>query len=165
MMSSEVTLPILWQQLAERYGDRLALHDPHSKPAVRLTYQQLYQQAADFASGLQALGVSSGQRVAIVAENSPLWLISDMGTMMAGAANAPRSSVADARELAYIVRHSRSRTLIVEDAKTLAKLQPELADYPLDTIILMSDEPAEGCMSLREVQARGQTHSFSPPPT
>ena len=163
MMSSEVTLPILWQQLAERYGDRLALHDSHSKPAVRLTYQQLYQHAADFASGLQSLGVSKGQRVAIVAENSPLWLIADIGTMMAGAANAPRSSVADAQELAYIVRHSRSKTLIVEDAKTLAKLQPELADYPLDHIILMSDEPAEGCMSLREVQTRGQTHSFSPP--
>ena len=163
MMSSEVTLPTLWQQLADRYGDRLALCDPHSKPAIELTYQQLYQQAVDFASGLQALGLSPGERVAIIAENSPRWAISDLGTMMAGVVNAPRSSAADAQELAYIVRHSRSRTIIVENAKTLAKIQPELTDYPLANIILLSDEPQEGCIAFSQVQARGQSHSFVSP--
>ncbi len=163
MMSSEVTLPTLWQQLANQYGDRLALRDPHSKPDVELTFQQLYQQALNFASGLQSLGLFKGERVAIISDNSPRWMISDIATMMAGLANVPRSSNADAKELAYIVRHSQSSTVIVENAKTWAKLEPELADFSLANIILISDESLDGGIPFSEVQTRGQSHSFVPP--
>ncbi|MGK7906493.1 MAG: long-chain fatty acid--CoA ligase [Synechococcus sp.] len=163
MMSSEVTLPTLWQQLANQYGDRLALRDPHSKPDVELTFQQLYQQALNFASGLQSLGLFKGERVAIISDNSPRWMILDIATMMAGLANVPRSSNADAKELAYIVRHSQSSTVIVENAKTWAKLEPELADFSLANIIFISDESLDGGIPFSEVQTRGQSHSFVPP--
>ncbi len=163
MMSSKVTLPILWQQLANQFGDRLALRDPHNKSSLALSYREFYREALDFASGLQALGLSKGDSIAIISENSPRWLISDAGTMMAGLVNAPRSSVADAMELAYIVRHSRSSAIVIEHAKAWAKLQPELTDYPLSHVILLSDEQVDGCITFRDVQARGQSHTFVPP--
>ncbi|WP_017325092.1 long-chain fatty acid--CoA ligase [Synechococcus sp. PCC 7336] len=157
------TLPTLWRELADCYGDRLALRDPHSKPTVELTYRQVYEQAIAFASGLQSLGCSGGERVAIVAENSPRWLIADIGTAMAGLANAPRSSAADARELAYILQHSDSRIAIVENAKTWQRLQPELAGTDIEQVILLSDEVVEGCLTFAAVQAKGRSHSFTPP--
>ncbi|MEO0940704.1 MAG: AMP-binding protein [Cyanobacteria bacterium J06642_12] len=162
-LNDSITLPILWQQLAERFGDRPALCAPHSKPSVTLSYRDLYREALDFASGLQALGLSKGDSVAIISENSPRWFTCDAGTMMAGLVNAPRSSVADAQELAYIVRHSQSRAVIVEHAKAWAKLQPQLTDYPLEHVILLSDEQLEGCTTFAEVQANGQSHDFQPP--
>ncbi|MEM9566918.1 MAG: AMP-binding protein [Cyanobacteria bacterium P01_E01_bin.34] len=162
-LKNSITLPLLWQQLAERFGDRPALHNPHSKPTVTLSYQDLYREALVFASGLQALGLSNGDSVAIISENSPRWFISDAGTMMAGLVNAPRSSVADAQELAYIIRHSHSKAIIVEHAKAWDKVQPELSDYLIEHVILMSDEQVEGCVTFAEIQARGESHTFQPP--
>jgi len=40
----------------QRFGQTVALKDPHAQPEVVLTYAQLYQQIQQFAAGLQALG-------------------------------------------------------------------------------------------------------------
>ncbi len=60
--------------------------------------------------------------------------------MMAGAANAVRSSQADKDELLYILANSDSNTLIVENLKTLKKIRSELDGLPIQLIILLSDE-------------------------
>lgn len=33
-------LPQLWGALAKKYGDQVAVHDPHQQPETRLTYRQ-----------------------------------------------------------------------------------------------------------------------------
>ena len=70
-------LPDLWELSAQKFGDITALCDPHAKPEVRLTYGELYQQIRQFAAGLQALGVKSGTKIALFADNSPRWFIAD----------------------------------------------------------------------------------------
>jgi long-chain acyl-CoA synthetase len=60
--------------------------------------------------------------------------------MMAGAANAVRSSTADRDELLYILSDSDSTSLVVEDLKTLNKLRPQLNDLPIEFVVLLSDE-------------------------
>ncbi|MDJ0729120.1 MAG: AMP-binding protein [Crocosphaera sp.] len=133
-------LPDVWAIAAKKFPDILALHDPHSKPEVKLTYGQLYQQLEQFAAGLQALGVTPDDKISLIADNSPRWFIADQGSMLAGAANAVRSAQADKNELAYILRDSDSSTLIVENQKTLAKIRAFCDEIPLQLIILLSDE-------------------------
>ncbi len=133
-------LPEIWAIAAKKFPDILALHDPNSNPAVKLTYAQLYQQLEQFAAGLQALGVTPDDKISLIADNSPRWFIADQGSMLAGAANAVRSAQADKNELAYIVRDSDSSTLIVENQKTLDKIRAFCDDIPLQLIILLSDE-------------------------
>ncbi|ACB50483.1 probable long-chain-fatty-acid CoA ligase [Crocosphaera subtropica ATCC 51142] len=133
-------LPDIWAIAAKKFPDILALHDPHSKPEVKLTFAQLYQQIKQFASGLQALGVTPDDKISLIADNSPRWFIADQGSMLAGAANAVRSAQADKNELAYILRDSDSSTLIVENQKTLDKLRSFCDEIPLQLIILLSDE-------------------------
>jgi long-chain acyl-CoA synthetase len=134
------SLPEVWAIAAQKFPDTLALHDPHSKPEVKLTYAQLYQKLQQFAAGLQALGVSPDDKISLIADNSPRWFIADQGSMLAGAANAVRSSQADKNELAYILRDSDSSTLIVENLKTLQKIRAFCDEIPLQLIILLSDE-------------------------
>lgn len=134
-------LPEIWAIAAERFGDHIALHDPHSKPEVKLTYTQLYQQICQFATGLQVLGVQPGEHLSLFSDNSPRWFIADQGMMTAGAANAVRSSKAEREELAYILENSNSIGLVVEDRETLTKLADRLANFPLKFVILLSDEP------------------------
>ena len=130
----------VWAIAAKKFPDIVALHDPNSKPAVKLTYAELYQKLQQFAAGLQALGVSPDDKISLIADNSPRWFIADQGSMLAGAANAVRSAQADKNELAYIVRDSDSSTLIVENQKTLDKIRSFCDEIPLQLIILLSDE-------------------------
>ncbi len=134
------SLPEIWSVTAQKFGDLTALHDPHSKPEVIITYQQLYRQLTQFACGLQTLGVQPREKIAIFADNSPRWFIADQGSIMAGATNAVRSALADKDELLYILSDSDSESLIVENIKTLKKLQPQIDNIPLKFIILLSNE-------------------------
>ncbi|PSF35168.1 long-chain fatty acid--CoA ligase [Aphanothece hegewaldii CCALA 016] len=134
------SLPEVWAIAAQRFTNIVALHDPHSKPETILTYSQLCQNIQHFASGLQALGIQTKSTVALIADNSPRWLVADQGIMMAGCSNAVRSSQAERSELLYILKDSDSVALVVEDQKTLKKLFPEIQNLPIQFIILLSEE-------------------------
>jgi long-chain acyl-CoA synthetase len=130
----------IWPIVTEKCGDIIAVRDPHEKPEVILTYKQLYEQIKSFAAGLQSLGIQVDDKISLFADNSPRWLIADGGIMTAGAVGVVRSSGADPQELSYILSDSDSKGLIVEDLKTLNKLQSEIKNLPLKVIVLLSDE-------------------------
>lgn len=134
------SLPEIWQIAAAKFGNTVALKDPHSKPEVVLTYNELSEQIKQFAVGLQTLEINPQDKIALFADNSPRWFIADQGTMMAGAVDVVRSSGAEKQELAYILANSDSTSLIIENLKTLTKLRPVLNDLPIKLIILLSDE-------------------------
>ncbi|WP_013324773.1 long-chain fatty acid--CoA ligase [Gloeothece verrucosa] len=132
----------IWPIAQQQFGDIVALHDPHSKPEIIITYSDLYRQIQEFARGLQALGVDPEAKIALFADNCPRWFIADQGIIISGAANAVRSSGAERQELLYIYNDSDSIALVVEDLKTLTKLRPELDELTVQFVILLSDEQA-----------------------
>ena len=87
-----VTLSDIWARNAKLYPNQVALWNPHAQPEEQYTYQQLNEAIRQFAAGLQALGVKQGARLAIVADNSPRWLIADQGSLLAGTVNVPPRS-------------------------------------------------------------------------
>ena len=142
------SLPEIWTLAARKFGNIVALHNPHSKPEVKITYSQLSGQIQRFAAGLQTLGINMnnsetlpyGERVSLIADNSPRWFIADQGIMTAGAVNAVRSAQAEREELLYIISHSGSTALVIEDLKTLNKLGESLNELPIKLVVLLSDE-------------------------
>ena len=67
-----------------------------------LTYADLGRQVAQLAGGLLALGIAPGDRVALVAENRPEWIVADYAIMAAGAITVPAyttNTVADHRHV------------------------------------------------------------------
>ncbi|MEB3295087.1 MAG: AMP-binding protein [Synechococcales bacterium] len=159
------SIPALWAIAAQKFAEILAVYDPHSKPEIRWTYGQLYQQMQQFAAGLQALGITPQPqadyplRVALFSDNCPRWLVADQGIMQAGGVDVVRSSQADPEELLYILRHSGAVALIVEDLATYQKLRsglnmPATEATPLQFIVLLSDEvpPQEGSVKVLNFQ-------------
>lgn len=143
------SLPQFWGITARLFPEVVALLDPHAKPPVSFTYAQLDAEIQQFASGIQSLGLGADPaatdpllppRIALIADNSPRWMVADQGIMRAGAANAVRSAVAEREEILYIIEHSESIGLVVEDNKTLQRLLPELQLLPLQWVVLLSDE-------------------------
>jgi long-chain acyl-CoA synthetase len=165
--SSVQSIPEIWPLAAKRFGETIALKDPHAKPEVVITYSQLAQQIQQFAAGLQALGLKEGDRVSLFADNSPRWFIADQGIMRAGAVNAVRSAQADPEELLFILANSGSTALVVEDLKTLKKLRQGLDDLPINLVVLLSDEEPESAESRKILNfsgliAAGASHKLTP---
>lgn len=133
-------MPEIWAIAAQKFGSVTALLDPHSTPAIEITYAQLHQQVQQFAAGLQALGIQAGEHVALFADNQPRWLIADQGIMTVGAVDAVRGAMADPEELRYILSHSNSVALVVQDLETLKKLAAQPDPMPISRIILLTDE-------------------------
>ncbi|MHC5829989.1 MAG: AMP-binding protein, partial [Nostoc sp.] len=119
----------------QQFGDVIALRSPHAKPEVVITYTQLVEQMQLFATGLQALGIKVGDRISLIADNSPRWFIADQGIMTAGGVDVVRSSQAEKEELLFIIANSGSTAIVVEDLKTLKKLQDRLNDLPIQLVI------------------------------
>ena len=167
------SVPEIWAIVQQKFGQTVALHDPHSKPEIKLTYTDLYQQIQQFAAGLQALRLAPNSaeaippRVALFADNSPRWLIADQGIMMAGAANVVRGATADPEELLYIIKDSGCIALVVENLALLKKLQHRLADLWIELVILLSDEEPEASQTLyivkfSQVIATGANRALQP---
>jgi len=167
------SLPEIWPLAAKRFGDIVVLHNPHAKPEVKITYTQLAEQIQQFAAGLQALGVKVGDRISLIADNSPRWFIADQGIMTAGGVDAVRSSQAEREELLFIIANSGSTALVVENLKTLEKLQnseagaSRLKDLPVQLVILLSDEapPIEETikvLNFSQLIEIGVSHTFVP---
>jgi long-chain acyl-CoA synthetase len=142
------SLPEIWPLAAREFGNIIALHNPHSQPELKITYSQLSDLIQQFAIGLQVLGINMnhsenlpyGERVSLIADNSPRWFIADQGIMTTGAVNAVRSAQAEKEELLYIITHSGSTALVVEDIKTLNKLGDRLNELPIKLVVILSDE-------------------------
>lgn len=161
------SLPEIWPLASERFGDVVALRNPHAKPEVAITYTQLAEQMRLFAAGLQALGVKVGDRISLISDNSPRWFIADQGIMTAGAVDAVRSSQAEKEELLFIIANSGSTAIVVEDLKTLKKLQDRLKDLPIQVVILLSDEAPPTDETLKvlnfaQLLEIGKNHNFVP---
>lgn len=161
------SLAQMWDLVGETFSDVTAVLDPHNKPEVSLTYSQLNEKIKQFAAGLQAKGIKSEDKIALIADNSPRWLIADQGIIRAGCANAVRSSQAEKGELLYIIKDSDSIALVVENLKTWQKLRPELDSLNLEFIVLLSDEDTskencDGLMNFTELMELGKTHQLQP---
>ncbi|CAA7027991.1 unnamed protein product [Microthlaspi erraticum] len=108
-------VPDIWKSSAEKYGDRVALVDPYHDPPLKLTYKQLEQEILDFSDGLRVVGVKADEKIALFADNSCRWLVSDQGIMATGAVNVVRGSRSSVEELLQIYRHSESVALVVDN--------------------------------------------------
>ncbi|MGB3293647.1 MAG: AMP-binding protein [Phormidesmis sp.] len=133
----------IWPIVAAKYGDHLALYDPHSTPETKYTYQALATDIKRFAAGLQSLGVQPQEKIAVFSENQPRWMVADQGIMTAGAIDAVRGANAEKSELLFILDNSDSIGLVVQDMATLNKLADSLAERKLRFIVLLSDEVAK----------------------
>jgi long-chain acyl-CoA synthetase len=174
LYSSLQCFPEIWPILDKNIGQIIALHDPHGKLEVRLSYSQVWQQIQQFATGLQALGIEPTTdalppRIALFSDDSPRWMIADQGILSAGAADVVRGGTADPAELAYILKDSGSTGLVVENFALLKKLRPQIEDLPIQFVILLSDEtpnsrdlPTIPVLNFSQLMEKGKNTPFKP---
>jgi long-chain acyl-CoA synthetase len=112
------------------------------------------------AKALIALGCEPKHTVAILGFNRPEWVVMDLACMAAGGAPAGIYTTCSPREVQYIVDHSGSPVVLVENAAQWEKIREERARMPrLRNVVLMRgvkvDDPL--CMTWEEFLQKGDT--------
>ncbi len=87
---------------------------------------------------LRDAGVGRGDRVAICAENSVDWLITDFGILCAGAVTVPMYPTLAADQIGYILRDAEAKVVFVGNAAHAARVQAACAVAP--PVVVFSDE-------------------------
>jgi long-chain acyl-CoA synthetase len=127
-----------------------------------ISYTDLKSRVESFAFGLASLGVRRGDRVAIIAENRPEWVISDQAIVALGAIDVPIYPTMSAKQNEYIFNDAGIRIAIVSNQFQLNKVMRAWDNVPsLETIIMMNakeniGEPAT--INFSEVMRRGEIH-------
>ena len=123
--------------------------------STRLTFQEMDERVNRLSSALAGLGVTRGDRVSILSLNCHRFFELYYAVPQLGAIVVPINFRLTPPEIKYIVDHSGSRVVAVD--QTLAPLI-EAARPQLDSVehfILMSDEPREGYLGYDELIADG----------
>ena len=110
---------------------------------IQLTYKQFEEQISSLSAMMQICGVEKGDFVGIFSENNGRWAICEQAVMRCGAISTLRGSNAPAKELNYIIGHSESKALILENIKLFNELKPYLINCNLKFIIIMFNNEKE----------------------
>ena len=86
------------------------------------TYGDAARAIHGVARALAATGVRPGDRVALVAENSPRWFHAFAGILAAGGVAVPRGVDIGDEELHYILEHSECKVAFAENGRVAARL-------------------------------------------
>ena len=95
------------------------------------------------AKGLIALGVEPGRPVSIFGTNQPEWVIFDMAAMAVGAMPAGIYPTNTPDECAYVINHSGSPVVLVQNQERLDRIQAKRSEMPgLRHIVMMNNDAA-----------------------
>jgi fatty-acyl-CoA synthase len=105
------SLADLLRRSAARYPDRTAVSDA----STTRSFAQLDADASRIANALRERGVVQGDRVAILSRNSVRYVQAIFGVARAGAVLVPINFMLTGGEAGYVLTHSRSVALLVQD--------------------------------------------------
>ncbi len=110
-------LVVMFFAQAERFGERPFLWHKRSGRYQPMTWREVAAGVCALSRGLKVLGVRPGDRVVLVAENRPEWLIADLAIMTAGAVTVPAYTTNSEDEHRYVFDNSGAIGAIVAGAR------------------------------------------------
>ena len=109
---------------AREKGDAPFLWAKRSGGWQPVTWAEARRQVIALATSLRTMGLEPGDRVVLVSENRPEWLIADLGIMAAGCVTVPTYTTNTTRDHAHILGNSGARAVIVSTQKLARTLVP-----------------------------------------
>jgi len=116
----------LFLQRADERGDRPFLGVKREGEWRTMSWREVAAQVCLLAESLRAIGLQEGDRVMLVSENRPEWLIADLAIMAAGCVTTPAYTTNLERDHQHILDNSGARAVIVSTEKLARPLVPAL---------------------------------------
>ncbi len=161
--------PDAWPNLVAMFFDQAAaladapfLWSKHGGAYRPQSWRAVADEVSALSRGLRAADVGPGDRVALVSENRPNWVVADLAIMAAGAVTVPAYVSNTTDDHHYILSHSGASAAIVSTGALARRLLPAAAKAP-DLRFVVAMEPLDGggghgveVAAWTEVMARGR---------
>ncbi len=133
--------PFLHGRIGGRAGD-IGKDENGDGGWATLTWAEAADQVLRLAGGLTRIGIKPGDRVVLVSENSPQWLIADHAIMAAGAITVPGYATNTEDDHLHLLTDSGAAAAIVATNALALKLMPA-AERSSDCRHLIAMEPVD----------------------
>jgi long-chain acyl-CoA synthetase len=143
---------------ARKFGDATALKQKVGDEWREISYAELGRAHSEIGRGLIDLGLQPRDRVAILSHTRPEWVFANHAALAAGCASVAIYQTNSPEECHYVLSHSESRAVFVEDPEQLAKIRAVEGDLPsLEHVVVFDPAGADigDAISLEELRSRG----------
>lgn len=163
------TIPQMFLRLTDKFaGNKRPLLLSKVNDTYRgISYSEVRSRVETFAFGLAAMGLRPGDRVAIIAENRPEWVISDLAIISLGGIDVPVYPTMTSKQIEYIFNDAGVKMAIVSNQFQLNKVMRAYPDVAsLEKIILIAEKgpiPEPDTISFSSVMDMGKAHRKEQP--
>ncbi len=117
-----------------------------------------------FCLGLRELGLTKGDKIVLLSENRPEWVMADLANLCLGAITVPIYTSLVPEQIKYIIEDSDAKAVIVsneEQWKKIEVIRPALTK--VKHFITFAEKEPEGGLTFRGVQELGERIDASQP--
>jgi long-chain acyl-CoA synthetase len=140
-----------------KFAHQNALNAKRGNVWVGIDSEEFGSSVRKTALGLYAVGVRPGDRVAILSENSPLWVIADFSITSLGAATVPIYTTQVAAQIEYILTNAGVKVAFISSKTLFERIQPIFSSLNLDRVVIFDPfASGKGICTLAELQAKGE---------
>jgi long-chain acyl-CoA synthetase len=116
------TFPQLLIERAYNNGSQVALREKEFGIWNEITYVAFLDKVKNFSLGLASLGLKREDKLAIIGDNRPEWVISELAAQSLGAISVGIYQESLSAELSYIINNCDATIIVAEDQEQVDKL-------------------------------------------
>lgn len=156
--TGSTTMADLLGRAASLHGGSTAALQKVGHAWVQTSYTELERIVAETALGLVDLGVEAGDRVAILSNTRLEWTQANCAIAATGATSVAIYQTNSPEECRYVLEHSGTSVVFVEDEAQLAKVRAVEAGLPAlrHVVVLAPDGAPESALTLSQLRERGR---------
>ncbi|MCX5826096.1 MAG: AMP-binding protein [Deltaproteobacteria bacterium] len=125
------TFPKLLIEKANRYGSKkIALREKDLGIWQSFTWQDYLEKVKYFSLGMISLGFEPGDKISVIGDNKPEWIIAELAAQCAGGLGTGIYQDSILKEVTYIINHSETKFVIAEDQEQVDKILDMQEELP-----------------------------------
>ncbi|KUO59166.1 long-chain acyl-CoA synthetase [bacterium BRH_c32] len=140
--------------------DRYVIKYKKGDTWLEIKYPELYDMTESFALGLASIGIKREERISIISENRPEWVVADFGILSLGAVDVPLYPISTSDTIEFILNNSESVAVIVSNKYQLNKVLKVKNNLKTVKHIIVMDEvdvtADKGVVSFNEIMNKGK---------
>lgn len=142
------SLPSMFFEIAEQGGKGDFMWVKVAGRYAPLSWRDTARQVREMAKGIAALGVKTGDRVVIAAENRPEWVIADLAIMALGAISVPAYTTNTTSDYRHVLADCGAKGAIVSTQTLAARLLPAASETTATEFIVSMEATASGASDI-----------------
>jgi long-chain acyl-CoA synthetase len=134
------TIPSLFYHAVKTHDKADAFQHKRDGKYTNISHGQTLESVDKASRGLTALGLTKGDRVAVLSENRHEWVIADLAILSAGLISVPIYPTLPPKQIEYVLGDSEARAIFVSTSEQLEKIKAIHQNLPNISHVIVFDD-------------------------